>query len=208
MWISAGKTQCLPKVPFEREAGFQIRGIARQTGGLKPVILSHVGRALTPEQEKTEGKYWSYPFFKGLEIYNQDKLLLDENAKRQIRQNGLILVEGYFDVARLVEAGFLNAGALMGAHITEKQIDLLKLIDKQTPISCVNVFLDRDEAGISGSVRAAGLLEYNGLSVRVFDWNQYFEKQDGTLINIPDTINDAGDMSVCQLMWLRRQGKL
>ncbi len=88
--------------PLNGRLIFQVRGVARQSGGLTPVIVSHVGRSLNREQEKARGKYWGFPFFKGLEIYNQDKLLLDANAQCQIRRHGLILVEGFFDVAKLV----------------------------------------------------------------------------------------------------------
>jgi hypothetical protein len=192
--------------PLNGRFVFQIRGVSGQAGAIKPVILSHVGRALTAKQEKAEGKYWGYPFYKGLEIYNQDKLLLDSNARRQIRRNGLILVEGYFDVARLVEAGFLNVGALMGAYITDAQTDRLKFIDQQVAIARISLFLDRDQAGISGAEKAADLLERAGFCVHVFDWNRRFEKPDSTMIRIPETIKDAADMSVHQLMWLRRQG--
>ena len=194
--------------PLNGRLIFQVRGISRQADELKPVILSHVGRALTPKQEKAKGKYWGYSFSKGLEIYNQDKLLLDTNAQCQIRRHGLILVEGFFDVAKLVEAGILNVGAIMGAWITKEQADQLKFIDEQTTISHINLFLDRDETGVNGAERAAGILEKNRFSVRAFDWNQRFEKPDQTMVNIPDTIKDAGDMSVRQLLWLRNQGKI
>jgi hypothetical protein len=104
---------------------FQVRGIQEKDQHLQPVILSHSGRALTLEQERSDGKYWSYPFRKGLEIYNQDKLLLDMEACSQTGASGLILVEGFFDVAKLVDAGCRNVGALMGAHISVEQIERL-----------------------------------------------------------------------------------
>jgi hypothetical protein len=61
-----------------------------------------------PEQETSDGKYWSYPFRKGLEIYNQDQLLIDPEAGRQMVTFGLVLVEGFFDVAKLVESDCCN----------------------------------------------------------------------------------------------------
>ncbi len=96
----------------------------------------------------------------------------------------------------------------MGAYITEKQIEQVKFIDEQASIPHINLFLDRDQAGMSGAQRATNLLRANGFCVRVFDWKQCFDKPDGTKINIPDTIKDAADMSARQLMWLRGQGKL
>ncbi len=190
--------------PLNGRLVFQVRGVS----GLKPVILTHVGRALTPQQEKTDGKYWSFPFFKRLEIYNHDKLLLDASAKQQVERFGLVLVEGFFDVAALVESGCLNVGALMGSHMTEKQIALIKFISSRVPISKITVFLDRDEAGIAGAEKAVDLLRDNGFSAESFDWNQTFEPSGLSLAKIPTTIKDAGDMSVRQLQWLRTQGRI
>ena len=79
--------------PLNSRLVFQVRGVLENGHHLEPVILSHSGRALTGQQEESDGKYWSYPFRKGLEIYNQDKLLLDVEACSQTGAFGLILVE-------------------------------------------------------------------------------------------------------------------
>jgi hypothetical protein len=190
--------------PLNGRLVFQVRGVS----GLKPVILTHVGQALTPQQEKTDGKYWSFPFFKRLEIYNQDKLLLDASARQQVERFGLVLVEGFFDVAALVESGCLNVGALMGSHMTEQQMARVRFISSRVPIPKITVFLDRDEAGITGAEQAIALLRSNGFSAEPFDWNQTFEQSGADLVKIPPTIRDAGDMSAKQLQWLRTQGKI
>ena len=190
--------------PLNGRLVFQVRGVS----GLKPIILAHVGRALTSQQEKADGKYWSFPFFKRLEIYNQDKLLLDASARQQVERFGLVLVEGFFDVATLVESGCLNVGALMGSDITEKQISRVKFISSRVPIPKITVFLDRDEAGIAGAEKAVALLRTNEFSVEAFDWNQTFAQSYADLVKIPATIMDPGDMSVKQLQWLRRQGRI
>ena len=187
--------------PLNGRLVFQVRG-------LSSAILTHVGRALTPQQEKTNGKYWSFPFFKRLEIYNQDKLLLDVSARQQVERFGLVLVEGFFDVATLVESGCLNVGALMGSDITEEQISRVKFISSRIPIPKITVFLDRDEAGIAGAEKAVALLRTNEFSVEAFDWNQTFAQSYADLVKIPATIMDPGDMSVKQLQWLRRQGRI
>jgi 5S rRNA maturation endonuclease (ribonuclease M5) len=182
--------------PLNGRVVFQVRGVS----GLKPVILTHVGRALTAQQEKTNGKYWSFPFFKKLEIFNQDKLLLDALARQQLEQFGLVLVEGFFDVAALVESGCLNVGALMGSHMTEKQMERVKFINSHVAIPKIIIFLDRDEAGISGTEKAVALLRNNGFSVEAFDWSG--------LPVVKDKIRDAGDIAAKQLQWLRRQGRI
>jgi transposase/5S rRNA maturation endonuclease (ribonuclease M5) len=183
--------------PLHSRLVFQIRGIKENSHGLEAVILSHTGRALAPEQENADGKYWSYPFRKGLEIYNQDHLLLDPEAGRQLRTFGLILVEGFFDVAKLVEAGCRNVAALMGAHITVEQIERLIWIRSRVDFSRIVLFLDRDEAGRNGACQASGRLRRHGFEVCTFDWDRN---------QIPAAAKDPADMSVEQLQRLRVQG--
>lgn len=183
--------------PLHSRLVFQIRGVKENGQGLQPIILSHTGRALMPEQENSDGKYWSYPFRKGLEIYNQDHLLLDPEAGRQVNTFGLVLVEGFFDVAKLVEAGCRNVGALMGAHISAEQIERLRWIHSRIGFSRIVLFLDRDDAGQKGARRALDLLQQHRFQVSWFDW-------EGS--GIPDTVKDPADMSVEQLQLLRVQG--
>ena len=190
--------------PLNGRLVFQVRGVS----GLKPIILTHIGRALTSQQEKADGKYWSFPFFKRLELYNQDKLLLDAPARQQVERFGLVLVEGFFDVATLIDSGCLNVGALMGSHMTEEQIARVKFISSHVPIPKITVFLDRDEAGIAGTEKAVALLRSNGFSAEAFDWNQTSEPSGADLVKVPVTIRDPGDMSVRQLQWLRTQGRI
>jgi len=182
--------------PLHSRLVFQIRGVKENGQGLQPIILSHTGRALLPQQESSDGKYWSYPFRKGLEIYNQDQLLLDPEAGRQVSTYGLVLVEGFFDAAKLVEAGCRNVGALMGAHISAEQIERLRWIRSRIVFSRIVLFLDRDEAGRKGTCRAVELLA-ESFEVGVFDWVR-------TLI--PYSVKDPADMSLEQLQFLRMQG--
>ena len=185
-----------------------MRGLVEEGATLKSVILGHIGRALTDQQEATNGKYWGFPFHKRQEIYNQDKLLLDHAATEQVKEFGLVLVEGFFDVAALVEAGCLNVGALMGAHITAEQIDRLKFINAHVPVPRITLFLDRDEAGRQGTKRAAALLEQNGFVVTAFDWDQVFTRPGLPPCRIGSHIKDPGDMSFIQIKWLRKRGMI
>ena len=191
--------------PLNGRIVFQVRGISEGQNGLKPIILTHVGRALTQKKEEMDGKYWSFPFRKGMEIYNQDKLLLDSQARHQIKQFGLILVEGFFDVASLVESGCFNVGALMGAQISKMQIARLKFTDTHAEISRVKLFLDRDEAGAAGSQKAVCLLKNNGFQVDVFNRDQVFHRSKDFPVKIPENIKDVGDMSTIQINWLRQK---
>jgi transposase/5S rRNA maturation endonuclease (ribonuclease M5) len=190
------------KSPLNGRVVFQVRGVDQN---LNPVIVSHVGRALTDRQADSHGKYWGFPYYKNLEIYNQDKLLTDPSAREQVERFGLVLVEGFFDVAALVSAGCLNAGALMGSHISSEQIDRLKFMASHMAIREITLFLDRDEAGQKGTLRAVTLLRQHGVSVKTFDWEKKFERPGGPKVGINPLFKDPADMSEAQLKYLRKR---
>ena len=192
--------------PLNGRLVFQIRSVRQNSDNLQPVIVSHTGRALSRQQEQADGKYWSYPFRKGWEIYNQDQLLLDEEARRQAKKFGLILVEGFFDVAKLVEADCRNVGALMGATVSAQQIQRLMWIRSRLGYPHILLFLDRDQAGQDGVRKARERLRRHGLAVNVFDWDQKVSGNGQAAQLIPESIYDPADMSVEQLHSLRRQG--
>ena len=158
--------------PLNSRLVFQIRGLRENGHDLQPIILSHSGRALSREQEDADGKYWSYPFRKGWEIYNQDQLLLDEEARRQANTFGLVLVEGFFDVAKLVEAGCRNVGALMGTHLSAEQIERLAWLRSRIRFPRIVLFLDRDQAGRNGARQMRERLRRHHFEVNVFDWDR------------------------------------
>jgi transposase len=192
--------------PLNSRLVFQVRGVLENGHNLQPIILSHSGRALTREQENSDGKYWSYPFRKGWEIYNQDNLLLDEEAWRQTYTSGLVLVEGFFDVAKLVEAGCRNVGALMGAHISAEQIERLEWVRSRIRFTRIVLFLDRDQAGREGSSQAAERLRCRNFEASVFDWDRSISWNGHGPELIAASIQDPADMSVEQLQSLRQQG--
>jgi transposase/5S rRNA maturation endonuclease (ribonuclease M5) len=196
-----GRSWAKTASPLNSRVVFQIRGVSENGGGLKPVILSHAGRALNREQEARDGKYWCYPFHKGLELYNQDLILLDEEAGRQTNMFGLIVAEGFFDVAKLVEAGCRNAVALMGAAISEKQIERLVWMNEKVRFPRVVLFLDRDQAGKKASRQIREQLSGRGFSVVIFDWERFLPvdaQQEGA-------IQDPAEMTVAQIQTLRTQ---
>jgi 5S rRNA maturation endonuclease (ribonuclease M5) len=192
--------------PLNGRLVFQIRGLRENGHSLEPVIVSHTGRALSRQQEDCDGKYWSYPFRKGWEIYNQDQLLLDEEAWGQTNTFGLIVVEGFFDVAKLVEAGCRNVGALMGSAISAEQIQRLAWMRSRLRFPHILLFLDRDPAGRDGARQARERLRHHNLAVAVFDWDQKVPWNAQVAELIPESIQDPADMSVEQLRRLRSQG--
>jgi len=195
------------KSPLQGRMVFQIRGVSKNH--TEPVILAHCGRSITKEQEKTNGKYWSFPFQKSIEIYNQDKLINDVAARNQIKRFGLILVEGFFDVASFVEAGCFNVAALMGAQMSLMQLIRIKFIHSKIKIPKIIVFLDRDKAGVNGAKKTCSILYKNGFNTKIFDWEQTFTcSSKSNTKKIPTHIKDAGDMSAMQIQWLKKHNKI
>lgn len=167
-------------------------------------ILSHMGRATTPEQEE-KGKWRFYRGFNpSQDLYNQDNLLLDQGAIRQMQETGhIVLVEGAFDVAKCVEARIKNVVGTFGARLSEEQAVKLKDILSHAGGSRIAVFYDRDQAGQKAGLDALALLSEYCIEATAFDWSQSWKGK-----TVPEDIQDPCDFSVEQLGWLRRKGKL
>jgi DNA primase len=115
------------------------------------------GRLIGPGEPKYLNSADSVTFTKGRLLYGLNW------ARHAIRRDErLLLVEGYFDVVRLVLAGIESVVAPLGTALTEEQASM---ISRQTK----NVFLlyDSDAAGQKATFRAGDLLLSQGVSVRV-----------------------------------------
>ena len=97
-------------------------------------------------------------------VFNKGQLLYNlQQAKLAIRRDDqLYIVEGYFDVMRLVDAGVESVVAPMGTALTDDQAALVTRYTK-------NVFLlyDSDKAGQKATFRSGDALLRKGCSVRV-----------------------------------------
>ncbi len=114
------------------------------------------GRLIGPGEPKYLNSAESEVFSKGRLLYNLS------NARAAIRRDErVILVEGYFDVVRLVDAGLESVVAPMGTALTDAQADLLARHTKT-----VFLLYDSDVPGQKASFRAADVLLVRGLSVR------------------------------------------
>jgi DNA primase len=197
--------------PLKDRIVFQVRGIEETGGELKPVILSHIGRATSKPQAEKYGKWLFYAgFHKALELYNIDKLLLDDEAKKQTEQTGHVLVvEGAFDVAKCWEAGIKNVVAAFGSDISDEQIAKLKLIQDHTNANRFLLWFDRDKAGRDGQNKALIRISESGLKAQGFNWQQQFhDPKTGKAVSIAENITDPCDMNIRQLQWLRANGKI
>jgi DNA primase len=108
-----------------------------------------------------EPKYLNTPespiFHKGKQLYNLHQ------AKAAIRkQESVILVEGYFDVFRLVLAGIENVVAPLGTALTADQAGLLRRFAR-----AATLLYDSDQAGLRATFRAGDELLRHGVRVRV-----------------------------------------
>jgi 5S rRNA maturation endonuclease (ribonuclease M5) len=193
--------------PMAGRLVFQVRGV-QENGeqSLHPAVLTHMGRATTKEQEDQGGKWWMYGgFSKTLELYNIDHVILDKEAVRQAQETGHVIVtEGCFDVAKLVEAGVRNAVATFGAHLDEEQIVRLKQIADRVGVRDFLFWYDRDKAGKEGQEKALKALEdEEAITAKAFDWEMSFPSPIRGDVKIPGNIGDVCEFSVDQLRWLR-----
>ncbi|HVH38852.1 MAG TPA: DNA primase [Gemmatimonadaceae bacterium] len=115
------------------------------------------GRLLGPGEPKYLNSAESEIFAKGKTLYN---LSFARNAIR--REDRAIVVEGYFDVLRLVDAGVEHVVAPMGTALTEPQAELIGRYTKH-----VFLLYDSDGPGQKATFRAADALLAKGHEVRV-----------------------------------------
>lgn len=106
-------------------------------------LVAYAGRRLKPQDAREQGKY-KFPkgFRKELVLYN-----LHRAAEYQ-KEHGLILVEGFFSVAKLFEAGLPNVVASMGCELSDQQARLLAEAKE------VIILFDGNEAGYAGAAKA------------------------------------------------------
>ncbi len=97
-------------------------------------------------------------------VYSKGNLLFHLNEARLAarREERIFLVEGYFDVLRLVGVGIEPVVAPLGTALTEAQAQLLKRYT-----STVFLLYDSDKAGLKATFRAGDILLAQGMSVRV-----------------------------------------
>src|SRR5574344_598974 len=104
-------------------------------------------------------------------IYNKSKLLYGlYNAKEAIKEeDGVILMEGYFDVISAQANGIKNAVASCGTSLTP---DHIKLLSRYTQSRRIYLSFDTDSAGQKATERNAGLIKeaFEGLgNIKQFD---------------------------------------
>jgi DNA primase len=122
-------------------------------------VIGFGGRALGEEKG---AKYINTP---ETPLYKKSKVLygldLAREAIRRTRQ--AVLVEGYFDVIGLHQAGVTNAVAVCGTALTPEHVELLSRCDCRE----VTILFDGDSAGLAAPAKAAEALFPAGLAGKV-----------------------------------------
>ncbi len=97
-------------------------------------------------------------------LYSKRRLLYGMNRAKQhiAKTERVVLVEGYLDVIACHRAGVTQAVASLGTSLSEEHAGLLARWAKE-----VVILYDADAAGIKAAERATGILEAEGLRVRV-----------------------------------------
>ncbi len=121
-------------------------------------VIAFGGRALSDE---VQPKYLNSP---DSEIFKKGNILFGLfQAKSSIRMKGIaIVVEGYFDVIKMHQAGFQNTVAPMGTALTENQVLVLRRYTKN-----VLLLYDGDEAGRKAVERSIPIALRAGLNVKI-----------------------------------------
>jgi DNA primase len=124
---------------------------------LRSRVVGFGGRLLGPGEPKYLNSPESPIFHKGRQLYNLHQ------AKGPIRrEETVILVEGYFDVLRLVLAGVEHVVAPLGTALTSDQATLLR---RFAPTA--TLLYDSDQAGLRATFRAGDELLRHAVRVRV-----------------------------------------
>ena len=115
------------------------------------------GRLLGPGEPKYLNSPETPIFHKGRQLYN-----LHQARSAIRREESVILVEGYFDVLRLVLAGVEHVVAPLGTALTGDQAALLRRYAQSATL-----LYDSDQAGLRATFRAGDELLRHGMRVRV-----------------------------------------
>ena len=126
-------------------------------GNLRGQVIAFGGRALDDEAPKYLNSPETLLFSKGRSLFGF------ERARDAVsRLNTLILVEGYFDVIALHQAGMKHVAGTLGTALTKDQVNLVRRFT-----TTVVLIFDGDTAGVGAVLRALDVFVNSGLSVKV-----------------------------------------
>jgi DNA primase len=154
-------------------------------------VIGFGGRAMSPDDT---AKYINSP---ETEVYKKGRVLYGLDVSRNdIRSSNVaVVVEGYFDLISLYQAGTKNVVAVSGTGFTAEQASLLARFSEQAVL-----LYDSDSAGIKAAFRACGVLYGAGVEPRLvrlprgYDPDSYLrEKGRDNLISLITGASDVVD---------------
>lgn len=169
---------------------------------LRGRVVAFGGRLLGPGEPKYLNSPESPIYHKGSILYNLHA------ARPAIRQAGAaLLVEGYFDVQRLVLAGVDHVVAPLGTALTPEQAVLLRRFAPSATL-----LYDSDAAGLRATFRAGDELLRHGVRVRVATMPDGEDPDSlvraGGAAALEPILHDAVDVLERKLQLLERKGWL
>jgi len=169
-WTDADLVDAGIAIPRESQEGKQRTGVYDRfrdriifpISDLQGRVIGFGGRVL----DDTQPKYLNSPetllFHKSRQLYAMEKARTEAT-----RRNALMVVEGYFDVISLHQAGIRNVVATLGTALTSSHLPLIQRFSKN-----LKLVFDPDSAGIRAALRTAAtemldLFAGRGISVDV-----------------------------------------
>jgi DNA primase len=127
-------------------------------------ILNESGKVVAFGARSLDGSEPKYLNSPETPVYQKSRVLYGLNwARDAIRDSGrAVLMEGYLDVARAIEAGVGEAVASCGTAMTAAHARLMHRFSER-----VIVNFDQDEAGRKATLKSLEILTEEGLEVRV-----------------------------------------
>jgi DNA primase len=127
-------------------------------------ILAYAGYSVTNKQK--EYGDWKFPdgFEKGKELYNLNRITVDtKHAKETLDRYGIIVVESFWNVLKLYQAGITNVVAIMGTSLTNEQEKLLLSTSDK-----ITLWIDNDEAGEKAVTNILNAPQDNGTNGLIY----------------------------------------
>ena len=124
---------------------------------VKGNVIGFGGRVLDDSKPKYLNSPETIIFQKGINLYG-----LNFAIKNNLKEDFIIIVEGYMDLIALHQAGITNVVASLGTALTVNQARLLKRY-----VSKVIISYDADVAGQTATLRGLEILKNAGFEIKV-----------------------------------------
>lgn len=132
------------------------------------------------------------------EIFHKKDILFGFDTAKESLQDGVIVCEGYMDVAAMQTAGYKNTVASMGTALTKEQLKLLRY-HTDTLYLCY----DNDDAGHEATLRAIKNAKVYNFKIYVIQMSDY-KDPDEYISHDPKLIQTLIDNAIPENEFLRQ----